>query len=249
MRLLGYRRDITDPRDRRAADLLGALPAAGSVSLRGHVSEVLRQQGNDCVAHALVQALRVLWSVQGDPSPPLVSRRLVYYGARARHGAQREDQGTYPRLAMTAVREDGYALESACPYEPARYAEPPPPSAYRASYDQSGGRLTYYRCSDRPAERRREIESALASLRPVTIGVQVDQMFLDDPGPFWRRVGPAIGGHAMCAVGYSERGLLIVNSWGTGWGDGGFCTLAWDSVCDPSVTSDPYVLATAKEPS
>jgi hypothetical protein len=149
---------------------------------------------------------------------------------------------------MSALREDGFCLESACPYEPERYASPPPPSAYRASYDTSGSKLQYYRCSDDPDDRRREIEAALASLRPVCVGIQVDQGFMNDPGSHWRFAGPSKGGHYLCAVGTSGDGLLVVNSWGTGWGDGGFCTLSWDSVCDPRVTSDPYVLMTAKEP-
>ena len=30
------------------------------------------------------------------------------------------------------------------------------------------------------------------------------------------------GGHAVCLVGYTKTYLIVRNSWGTGWGDGGF---------------------------
>jgi C1A family cysteine protease len=38
------------------------------------------------------------------------------------------------------------------------------------------------------------------------------------------------GGHAVCVVGYRADGRFIIrNSWGRGWGDGGFAyaTDAW----------------------
>jgi hypothetical protein len=30
------------------------------------------------------------------------------------------------------------------------------------------------------------------------------------------------GGHAVCLVGYTKKHFIVRNSWGTGWGDGGF---------------------------
>jgi C1A family cysteine protease len=35
------------------------------------------------------------------------------------------------------------------------------------------------------------------------------------------------GGHCMCGVAYDSTGLRLMNSWGTGWGDGGFVTVPW----------------------
>ncbi|MEO1103094.1 MAG: C1 family peptidase, partial [Pseudomonadota bacterium] len=44
--------------------------------------------------------------------------------------------------------------------------------------------------------------------------------------------GEAIGGHAMVAVGYDERrrALLVQNSWGPGWADGGFGWIGYDAL-------------------
>jgi hypothetical protein len=36
------------------------------------------------------------------------------------------------------------------------------------------------------------------------------------------------GGHAVLLVGYDERGFLAKNSWGTGWGDGGYFRITYD---------------------
>ena len=35
------------------------------------------------------------------------------------------------------------------------------------------------------------------------------------------------GYHAVCAIGYDERGILIQNSWGEAWGEGGFGILPY----------------------
>ena len=36
------------------------------------------------------------------------------------------------------------------------------------------------------------------------------------------------GGHAFAIVGYDHRGFLVRNSWGEGWGDGGYATLTYE---------------------
>ncbi|MEO6277897.1 C1 family peptidase [Roseateles sp.] len=36
------------------------------------------------------------------------------------------------------------------------------------------------------------------------------------------------GGHAFALVGYNERGFVVQNSWGTGWGASGFAVLAYE---------------------
>ena len=39
---------------------------------------------------------------------------------------------------------------------------------------------------------------------------------------------PGDGGHAFAIVGYDSAGFLVQNSWGAGWGAGGFATLAYE---------------------
>jgi hypothetical protein len=38
----------------------------------------------------------------------------------------------------------------------------------------------------------------------------------------------ADGGHAFAIVGYNRDGFIVQNSWGPGWGDGGFATLTYE---------------------
>ena len=42
----------------------------------------------------------------------------------------------------------------------------------------------------------------------------------------------ARGGHAICVVGYTADGFIVRNSWGPGWGDGGFAYASDDYAAD-----------------
>ena len=42
---------------------------------------------------------------------------------------------------------------------------------------------------------------------------------------------PAVGGHAVQGVGYDQEGCWIQNSWGAGWGQGGFARIGWRAFC------------------
>lgn len=42
------------------------------------------------------------------------------------------------------------------------------------------------------------------------------------------RIGGVLGGHAFAIVAFERRGFWIQNSWGTGWGKGGFALLSYD---------------------
>lgn len=46
--------------------------------------------------------------------------------------------------------------------------------------------------------------------------------------PVIRRSGSADGGHAVAIVGYTPQGFVIQNSWGAGWGAGGFAFLPYE---------------------
>jgi hypothetical protein len=75
------------------------------------------------------------------------------------------------------------------------------------------------------------IQNALANGQPVAIGMVVRQDF------YWDEFSAGyidtdttsaeVGSHEVLAVGYNSNGLLIQNSWGTDWGNGGFAWLSW----------------------
>ena len=79
------------------------------------------------------------------------------------------------------------------------------------------------------------ISNALAAGQPVVIGIRVFNNFyyLSGSKSTFSNAdisGDFLGYHAVTAFGYNATGIVIENSWGTGWGKAGFATLSWDFV-------------------
>jgi hypothetical protein len=79
------------------------------------------------------------------------------------------------------------------------------------------------------------LKASLAAGNPVEIGLPIYQAFeyLNNSNSVMTSAmanTSLLGEHAVAAVGYNSTGLVIENSWGTGWGAGGYGTLAWDFV-------------------
>lgn len=64
----------------------------------------------------------------------------------------------------------------------------------------------------------------IAGGRPVATSLDVDSTFSNagGDGDLSRFRGNVRGGHAVSVVGYTRRRFIVRNSWGTGWGDGGY---------------------------
>ncbi|MEV4702457.1 IPT/TIG domain-containing protein [Actinoplanes sp. NPDC049316] len=82
------------------------------------------------------------------------------------------------------------------------------------------------------ATARTAIMQALASGSPVALGIPVfqDFMYLRSHTVYSTLTGTNLGGHMIAVYGYDAQGVLIRNSWGTGWGNGGDAKISWDFV-------------------
>ncbi|MBN2196388.1 MAG: C1 family peptidase [Polyangiaceae bacterium] len=202
---------------------LGAA-APVSASLRGHVDAVLDQgPTQSCVAHAWAQALTIGDRIDGQSLPTLASVLFLYFNSRAWHDEEEIDAGTYLRTCAQGLVRFGRAPDRLWPFDVARVNTRPSWKAYRAAFDLRGPR-GYYRIANGDLA---SVRRALAAGKPVVFGMAVEAAFVDDRGPLviGDAQGPAIGGHAMCVVGYNGDNFEIVNSWGTGWRNGGFAWL------------------------
>jgi C1A family cysteine protease len=234
---LGYLQDAPDPRDAPfaalSADAIQDLPEA--FSNRPLVVNVLNQSTiGSCVIHSCAQAVRMVERRIGgdmDANPELVSRLWGYYNSRVQHGDEDRDTGTYIRLTIKVMNRLGRPPESVWPYTPARFKERPPLDTYRHAHDFR--KANYSRIWQTGDERKREIMSALAEQKPIVFGTEIAKSFMSVrsmapvPAPLDEQMA---GGHAMCAIGYDDSGVEIVNSWGKGWGDGGFARLSWEYI-------------------
>lgn len=235
-RALGYRPDEPDERDAQfALSTLVLSDPPAEATQRHLVLSVLNQNPlPSCVSNAYAQGWRMLEARDWDqvtPWPMLTARLAHHYNSRAQHGDENDaESGTYIRTCIKQANKLGRAPESEWPYETSKVNVRPPLNAYRFAADNKAA--VYHRIAAYDDARIDEIKRATFDGKPVIFGTSVTLAFLDHngqgvverPSP----TEPEAGGHAMCVVGYDERGVEIVNSWGNAWGNRGFGWLSWE---------------------
>jgi hypothetical protein len=239
-RIDGCRFGDPSPSDYRANPQVEAPPR--KVDLRAMCSPIEDQGAlGSCTANATVGALEYRQRVLKQPQINL-SRIFVYFNARRMSGRVNVDSGAQIAESMAAVMAYGAPAEQHWPYNPARFADLPPPQIYdEAQRNQPG---EYAR-----VDRGEGVVGALARGFPVVFGIQLPMRCYQEagatgviPAPTEReRHAPPEGGHSMLIVGYDlDQGTyLLRNSWGTGWGDQGYARVPI-SVMDEYARPDAY---------
>lgn len=244
---LGYRPDDAAglPRDRRARARLLAIPPAGAApiparaSLRKYVLSILNQGSlGSCTANAVAQAVRARLAFNGVTDPKLVSRLFLYYMARAYERLQHEDSGAQLRNVFAGLVRYGYPAEEVWPYsddasEGAPFMTMPRAEAFRESFDAR--LMSYERIDSEGRERIDDCKRAIASGHLVVFGTAVSHTFCTGYFDARRPLPPPIGleiegNHALTLAEYDGDDFGVPNSWGEGWGDGGWFRMSADYV-------------------
>lgn len=160
------------------------------------------------------------------------------------------DTGAYLRTTMGALALFGTPPEKFWPYNVPDFDKEP--SAFCYAYAQNYQALQYYRLDPpgtTPVAFLNTIKNYLAAGYVSIIGFTVynsyNQAAATGKIPFPVRTDKVVGGHAIVIVGYDDTmkikntnpggvettgALLIRNSWGTGWGAGGYGWLPYDYI-------------------
>lgn len=247
---LGHIPDLLDERDHTVRAKLGAprnLPNE-ALGLEGYLRDVMNQGGSSsCVGQAIGTAVDTRMRRIGLACPP-PSRVGIYTFGRSlgRLGKTAlRDEGCYPRDAMRGIRDNGVPLEKDWPFDEAGINDEVPWDVHQSA---SALRLTgWSRIDSQGQSRIDELCHTLALGYPVVFGAAVDERFMEHTGKGEiAAVGKDTrGNHMMCALGYTtvngHRLFRAVNSWGTGWGDGGLYWAGESFFRDPR-TSDYYAM-------
>ena len=140
-----------------------------------------------------------------------------------------ESAGTQTKRALRIARRYGCVLESTLPMS-GRLS----PLSTAAFYT----RAAKYRIASYHNLRRNRAawRRWLCHQGPILARVVVDRTWdqATRTGGELERYLPdtARGGHAICLVGYTADGFIVRNSWGPGWGDGGFAYASDDYAAD-----------------
>lgn len=89
------------------------------------------------------------------------------------------------------------------------------------------------------------IKSALVNYGPlpITLIVYEDFMRFYKSGVYSYTKGKPLGGHAVLLVGYNDDGkyFIVKNSWGPGWGEGGYFRIAYSQLDSPVSFGDSTI--------
>ncbi len=220
----------------------GELPE--KVDLRPHMTAVEDQaNSNSCCANAVVGAYEYLLNRAAGDSRD-ISRLFVYYVGRKRdqvifeEGNKRpKDEGMSIVGAIEAMQMKGACPAELHPFDLENVNAAPAPECFDAAMD--------CKVSDAkkvPVELD-AMRGCLAEGYPIVFGLKLTQAFFRPP-PSGRIKTPNAddpqsadhGLHAMLLVGYNDRKacFIVRNSWGEGWGVGGYAYLPYDYAASPT---------------
>ncbi len=248
----GWKKQQHDPRDFKLCSVQSVLPGAAltrpaAVDNSKWCSGV-EDQGElgSCTAHmfaGIIEYNDIRWNTTVDKTR--VSRLFEYFCSRKIEGTISEDSGATIRDAIKAGATYGILKESLWWYNVAKFTATPP----RKYFDQAAQKkiVSYHSINDGDIE---TMKQALASGYLVGFGFEVYSNMMTQQmatNGWLHRPGPNDsyqGGHAVVLVGYDDakKAFKVRNSWGTGWGLGGYFWMDYDYVSDTSLASDFWVV-------
>lgn len=253
----GWKPDLPDFRDRPVLEAphlqLAKLTSGGGFIPPGRVD--LRpllpppyDQGElgSCTANAIAAAVQYERRRQGFADDFVPSRLFIYYNERAAEGTITSDSGAAIRDGIKSVNNNGDCPETDWPYDVMQYTGKPPQNCYDDALKYRA--LDYWRVPRALMQWR----GCIAAGYPIVFGFSVydsfesDQVAKDGMVPMPAQNEKLLGGHAVLAVGYDDTAqrLIVRNSWGPGWGDGGYFHLPYQFIMDPNLSDDFWTIKT-----
>lgn len=178
-------------------------------------------------------------------SPFLPSRLAIYYYERQLEGSIPYDAGAEIRDGIKVLASQGLPSEDVWPYNISNFTTAPD-----ANTIAWGKKLTAIKYESVDNTNIQLIINALLLGLPITFGVTVYESFLSDQVaatgivPYPGRNERVAGGHAMAIVGYAAQydSFIVRNSWGTNWGQGGYCRIPSAYLTSPDLAADFWVV-------
>ncbi len=167
----------------------------------------------------------------GEAIPDKVSPAMLYVNARRYDNRKGERyEGSTCRGAVKGLHHEGVCLARHWPYR----GKPLKPRGHSWREEAKAVRLAaYYRINTRLIA---HLQSAIHELHAVYVSAAVHDgwMYIRERETLeTTRIRPIrnladVGGHAFALVGYTPEGFIVQNSWGRGWGYGGFALLPYE---------------------
>ncbi len=237
---MGWRRPLPG---RGALDLLPHVETQGitildEVDPRPHMPPVFDQgQLGSCTANATAACFQYDTILDGKDCGEL-SRLWIYFFERAiEHTLGQGDTGAEGHDAFT-VAKHGIPDETGWPYDISRFEVKPPNVEPRA--------YTLKKPVHAVPQNEEAVRRVLSNRQTIAIGFTVYESFegqWDQEGvmPNPQPGEGVLGGHEVLLCGYLKtypEHFLVRNSWGPGWGLGGYFLFPRATLLDPNMSSD-----------
>jgi len=197
-------------------------------------------QGNlgDCVANAFAYCINV--KTQNTVN---ISRLYTYANCRIlQNTSLNQDCGTSILTACKSIKNYGAASESLYPYIISMFSNFPPLSIYQSAKYFKSFTYTFV------AQNITSIKNCLNTYNmPIIFGFMVYSSFMTNTVASTGNVPmPNIqtekleGGHCINIVGYNDETQMFTcaNSWGTSWGNKGYCYIPYNYLLNPKLAFD-----------
>lgn len=220
------------------------------VDLRANFTEIKSQgQQGACLAFTLSSVMEYMVNVAKQEYADF-SEAFLYYEARRKAGDEGRDIGSYYSYALQTLQNEGICSENYMPYNQYDYLSMPSSMAYNNAIQN---RISDVRSLD--FENIESLKSALYNGYPVAISVNLYSSFGNGNGgvipmPKSRETSyGAHGSHAMVIVGYDddEQWFIVRNSWGTNFGDNGYCYMPYAYISDEDLTNYACVITKLRQ--
>lgn len=229
--------DPFDDRDLIYRPMLDLLPTTIDQRQGRRPRHVYLQEGESCTGHAVAAVINHVLSAT-TPGTRVSPYMLYHLARRYDEFPGTADAGSSLRGAFKGWFHHGAAAESSWPsLDTPSAPDVDDPDNLLAWRERPLG--AFYRVN---AFRLDDVQSAINELKAIAVSSVIhegwERPVVRRKGRrtvhvIARRTGDRIrGGHAYCLVGYNEIGFLVQNSWGPGWGDGGFATLPYEDWLD-----------------
>jgi C1A family cysteine protease len=174
-----------------------------------------------CGASAAASAMEIAYKRAGNPKD--FSRLFIYWYARQLGGIV-GDNGAYARDICKALQQYGVCLESTWDFLPENIDVEPPEIAITEAKQYP----VYEYARIMQGDIVRHIKQSVSEGIPVLTSIKISNQFESLQGDWklhdWDPSTEGMGDHAVVIIGYDDEAerFLAQNSWGPGWGDGGF---------------------------
>ncbi len=183
-----------------------------------------------CASNALTNAYELCVNRMYPKAFTHLSRLFIYYNTRAEYGDIQKDDGMFLRDGLKSLAKYGVCAESLWPYDLEKFDDRPSDKCYE---DAKKRKILKYQ----KLISIYYITQVLNDNKPVVFGMEIYDsfMYLNErisTVSFPGRKEKSLGGHAMCMVGYNleKRLFLAKNSFGSTWGDNGYCWIPFDYI-------------------